>query len=156
MATLDSETVYIHSIYAPVHRADRPTFFNNLTTPPEPGSHIIGGDFNCVLNAQSDTTGNQTLAAHGSSELSNWITSLNTIDAWRAQHEDIVEFISPTGLSRIHMIFLSGCFTRNYTTMHMPRTIGSDHLCPSAKISSSDFSYKGGHWQLPTWLARKA
>ena len=156
MATLNNETIYIHSIYAPVHRADRPMFFNNLTIPPDPGSHIIGGDFNCVLNAQTDTSGDQTLATVGSTELTNWISSLNAVDAWRTQHEDIVEFTSPSGLSRIDMIFLSGCFTSNFTTTHMPRTIGSDHLCPSATISSSDISYKGGHWQLPTWLARKA
>ena len=41
-ATLQSHMIYIHSIYAPVRRGERPGFFNNLTTPPSPEKHIIG------------------------------------------------------------------------------------------------------------------
>ena len=155
-ATLLDETIFIHSVYAPVHRSERPSLFTNITTPPEQGSHIVGGDFNCIMDAQTDTRGDHLIATSGSVELATWITSLNAIDAWRTQHEDSFEFTSPTGSSRIDMIFLSGCFTNKFTTTHLPRTIGSDHMCPSATVTSSDICKKGGHWQLPSWLAQKA
>ena len=155
-ATLTHQTVYVHSIYAPVHRSDRPTFFSNMTTPPTPGSHLIGGDFNCVIDAQLDTEGNQTLATCGTEELTAWISSIGAVDAWRTLHDDKKEYTSPSGLSRIDLLFISGCFAINYSSQHAPRTIGSDHLCPVLTTSSSEITYKGGHWQLPTWLAHKA
>ena len=155
-AVLNNEQVYIHSVYAPVHRADRPQFFSNLPIPPIPGSHIIAGDFNCIMDASLDTVGDCDIATHGSAELSNWLSSLDAVDAWRCQHDHQKEFTSPSGRSRIDMIFLSGSFTNKYSTEHIPRTIGSDHLCPSATVASSEISNKGGHWQLPTWLAGKA
>ena len=155
-ATLNDEVIYIHTVYAPVHRQDRPGFFNSLTIPTIPGSHIIGGDFNCVLDTQIDTIGDHNIASYGSAELITWVTSLNAIDAWRQQHGELKEFTSPSGKSRIDMIFLSGCFTNKFNAEHISRTIGSDHLCPTISTASSDISAKGGHWQLPTWLAKKA
>ena len=155
-AKLNQQTVFIHSIYAPVHRSDRPSFFTNITTPPSQGSHIIAGDFNCVVDPQLDTEGDHTLATCGSEELTGWIASLGAIDAWRTIHDNKKEYTSPSGLSRIDLIFISGCFADNYTSHHAPRTIGSDHLCPVLTTSSSENTYKGGHWQLPNWLARPA
>ena len=152
-ANLLGQTVYIVSIYAPVHRADRPTFFNNLPTLATSGSHIIGGDFNCVMDTQLDTAGDCNIASCGTAELSTWLATLGAIDAWRVQHDDRKEYTSPGGLSRIDMIFVSGCFSNNYTADHAPRTIGSDHLCPTISIQSSDIKLQGGHWQLPAWIA---
>ena len=155
-ASLNQHTVFIHSIYAPVHRSDRPSFFTNLTTPPTQGSHIIAGDFNCVLDPQLDTEGDQSLATCGTEELTSWISSIGAIDAWRTIQDNKKEYTSPSGLARIDLIFISGIFTDNYTSQHAPRTIGSDHLCPKLTTASSENSYKGGHWQLPDWLARTA
>ena len=155
-ATLGNEPIYIHTIYAPVHREDRPAFFNNLPTPPNPGSHIVGGDLNCVMDIQLDTTGDRNIAGAGTVELRNWLATLNAIDPWRNQHADMKEMTSPSGLSRIDMIFLSGQFTNNYSSHHAARTIGSDHLCPITSTTSSTITTKGGHWQLPTWLSKEA
>ena len=155
-AKLQDQIVYVHSIYAPVHRAERPAFFNNLTLPTEPGSHIIGGDFNCVMDAQLDTRGDSKLASHGTAELTSWLATIGAVDIWRAQNENRSEFTSPSGLSRIDMLFTSGCFLNNYETQHIPRTAGSDHMCPTATIQSSDVLMKGGHWQLPSWVVPRA
>ena len=155
-ATLNNEVISIHSIYAPVHRADRPSFFNSLPPPTHPSNHIIGGDFNCVLDPQLDTQGDHNIAAAGSTELAAWLTSYGAIDGWRQQHENTKEFTSPSGISRIDLICLSGCFKHNFEASHMPRTIGSDHLCPTITTTSSNIKNKGGHWQLPVWLARTA
>ena len=155
-AKLDGQPVLIHSIYAPVHRQDRPSFFNSLPTPPHGCNNIIGGDFNCVMDASCDTIGDHTLASQGSTELTTWLTSFGATDVWRQQHDDAKEFTSPAGQSRIDMIFLSGCFTANCRIEHLPRMIGSDHLCPSATLASSNITFKGGHWQLPLWLTRQA
>ena len=155
-AELDGELIHVHCVYAPVHRSERASFFNSLTTPPSGNSHIIGGDFNCILDATLDTTGDQLLATQGTTELTTWLTSMGATDAWRAQHEGVKEFTSPAGLSRIDMIFLSGCFASTYNSEHRPRTIGSDHLCPAVTVASSDITNKGGHWQLPHWLSRQA
>ena len=155
-ASMGGQKVFIQSIYAPARRAERPTFFENLTNPPGHGSHIIGGDFNCVLDATHDTIGDRTLASTGSAELITWISSINAIDAWRIRHEDKSEYTSPSGLSRIDMILLSGCFTNNFNAQHNPRTIGSDHMVPQVITQSCDITAAGGHWQLPTWLARNA
>ena len=155
-AKLDGEPILIHSIYAPVHRQLRPTFFNSLPTPPHGCSNIVGGDFNCIMDATLDTIGDHTIATQGTTELATWLASMGAIDIWRQQHEELKEFTSPLGQSRIDMIFLSGCFTTNCRIEHLPRMIGSDHLCPEATLSSSNITFKGGHWQLPHWLARQA
>ena len=155
-ASLMGQTAYIYSIYAPVHRSERPAFFNNLQVPTTPGNHIIGGDFNCVVDTQLDTTGDCNIASSGTAELLTWIATLGAIDAWRIQHDDRKEFTSPGGLSRIDMIFVSGCFSNHYSSHHAPRTIGSDHLCPTISIHSNVITPKGGHWQLPAWVAPHA
>ena len=155
-ATLRNHTIYLHSIYAPVHKAERPQFFTNLTTPTNPGSHLIGGDFNCVIDTLLDTTGNHELASAGSLELINWLSSINACDVWRTHNDDKKEFISPGGSAGIDMIFASGCFLNFTKSFHAPRTIGSDHLCPTITSSSCEILQKNGHWQLPTWLANTA
>ena len=155
-ARLNEKQVYIHSIYAPVNRTNRPEFFNNLTIPATTGSHLIGGDFNCVVDAQLDTIGDANIATSGTTELMGWIAALDATDAWRTRNSDRQEFTSPSGNSRIDMIFVTGCFADNYTAKHAPRTIGSDHMCPEATTSSAMISDKGGHWQMPIWIAHKA
>ena len=155
-ANLHNSQVYLHSIYAPVHRTNRPAFFNNLTIPATPGNHLIGGDFNCVMDNQLDTIGDAHIAAAGTTELMGWLTSIDAVDAWRTCNSERQEYTSPSGNSRIDMIFVSGCFAQNYKAQHSPRTIGSDHMCPEVTVSSSIITNKGGHWQLPIWIARKA
>ena len=156
-ATLGNDPIYIHSIYAPVRRAERPHFFSNLTTPTLPGSHIIGGDFNCVLDTHLDTRGDRDIAAAGALELATWLTLIDAVDAWRLRHDHTREYTSPSGNSRIDMIFISGCFTNNYTADLLPRTAGSDHLAPQVTSASSSIpTGKSGHWQLPVWLCKKA
>ena len=155
-ATLGNEPIYIHTIYAPVHREDRPAFFNNLPTPANHGSHIVGGDLNCVMDVQVDTTGDRNIAGAGTVELRNWLATLSAIDPWRNQHAEEKEMTSPSGLSRIYMIFLSGKFTNDYSTHHAARTIGSDHLCPVTTTTTSTITTEGSHWQLPTWLSKEA
>ena len=155
-ASLFGQTVYLQSIYAPARRAERPEFFNRITNPSTPGSHIIGGDFNCVPDANLDTTGDATLATTGTPEFLSWMATLDAIDAWRTRHDSTKEFTSPGGGSRIDLILLSGCFKNNFTANHSPRIIGSDHLAPRVVTHSCDITAKGGHWQLPTWLAGKA
>ena len=54
------------------------------------------------------------------------------------------------------MIFASGCFTNHKRAIHAPRTIGSDHLCPSVVTSSCEITSKNGLWQLPVWMAQAA
>ena len=155
-ADLHEHTVFIQSIYAPAHRTDRPQFFTMLKTPPSTANHLIGGDFNCIMDPQLDTTGNCEIATTGTIELTNWITNLGAVDAWRVHNNDRMEFTSPAGTSRIDMIFTSGCFNNYRSASHSPRTIGSDHLCPSLISSSCEITQKKGHWQLPVWLARPA
>ena len=155
-ATLAGQRVYIQSIYAPARRADRPEFFNNLTIPTNPGSQIIGGDFNCLMNANLDTIGDRTLATTGTAELITWLTTLDAIDAWRVRHDNAKEYTSPSGNSRIDMVFISGLFTHHFNARHAPRTIGSDHMVPCVELKSCDINTGKGHWQLPTWLASKA
>ena len=155
-ATLSEEIVFIHTIYAPVRRSDRPQFFNDMAMSTLPGNHIVGGDFNCVMHPDLDTTGNHTIATSGTAELSAWMASISAIDVWRQQHCEQCEYTSPSGISRIDMIFASGCFVTNYSATHQPRTIGSDHLCPSLTSSASVIKHKKGHWQLPEWVAPAA
>ena len=155
-ARLQEHVVYIHTIYAPVLRTERPHFFNSLPITATSGSHLIGGDFNCTMDTQLDTVGDKTIAAYGSAELSAWLAALGANDVWRTQHDTQMEFTSPSGLSRIDMLFASGCFLNNYVTHHAPRTIGSDHLCPTATFTSSDIRSRGGHWQLPIWAVPTA
>ena len=155
-ATLGNEPIYIHTLYAPVHRDARPTFFNNLPTHHGQGSHLIGGDFNCVMDLQLDTTGDRNIAGAGTVELRNWLSTMNAIDPWRNQHGNKIEMTSPSGSSRIDMILLSGRFANNYTAHHAVRTIGSDHLCPVISTTSSSITTHGGHWQLPIWLSSEA
>ena len=155
-ATLFGHKVFLQSIYAPVRRTERPDFFNNLTSPIAQGSHVIGGDFNCIMDPFMDTRGDPNLASAGSSELTTWLASMEAIDPWRLRHEHKQEFTSPSGNSRIDMIFISGCFTNNFTARHAARTIGSDHLVPLLTTASCEVTTGGGHWQLPTWLPRQA
>ena len=155
-ATLYDQNIYIHSVYAPVRRLERPPFFSQLTIPTRPGSHIIAGDFNCVIDAQIDTRGDPHLAGAGSTELISWLATMGAVDAWRLCNDDSQEFTSPSGTSRIDMIFISGCFTNNYSAQHSPRIIGSDHLAPIVTTASSNMKAGGGHWQMPSWLARGA
>ena len=155
-ASLNNQLIYIHSIYAPVHRADRPSFFNQLTISSQTGSHLLGGDFNCVMDTELDTTGNHDIASAGSLELSGWLANFGAVDMWRLHNEDRKEFTSPSGSSRIDMIFASGCFTNHRSAFHARRTIGSDHLCPTLITSSCELLQSNGHWQLPTWLAKTA
>ena len=155
-ASLQNQQVFLHSIYAPVHRAERPLFFSELTTPTSSGSHLAAGDFNCVIDPLLDSTGNHEIATAGSIELTAWLTNLNLCDLWRIHNDDKKEFTSPNGSARIDMIFASGCFTNHTTTSHAPRTIGSDHLCPILTTSSCEIIQQKGHWQLPTWLAAAA
>ena len=96
-ASLNSRRVYLHSIYAPVHRADRPSFFNQLHVPPQPGSHLVGGDFNCVMDTQLDTSGNHDLASTGTIELTCWLSHIDAIDIWRIHNDDRKEYTSPGG-----------------------------------------------------------
>ena len=134
----------------------RPDFFNSLTNPTTPGSHIIGGDFNCVLDANMDTIGDPGLATTGTPELITWAASLDALDAWRIRNTDSREYTSPSGNSRIDIIFLSGCFTNHFNAKHSPRTIGSDHMAPLADLKSCNITTGKGHWQLPTWLSHQA
>ena len=155
-ASLNEQRVYLQSIYAPARRADRPDFFNNLTNPTTPGSHIIGGDFNCVIDANIDTISDPVLVTTGTPEMITWMDSLDVIDAWRTQNDNKTEFTSPSGNSRIDMVLLSGCFTNHFHAHHLPRLIGSDHMVPQIETKSCEISSGNGHWQLPTWLASKA
>ena len=155
-AKLRNSIVYIHSIYAPVHRNDRPQFFNNLASPSPNGNHIIGGDFNCIMDAELDTIGDTQLASVGTMELTNWITTFGAVDAWRSFNNDAKEYTSPGGTARIDMTFVSGCFTNTPLARHAPRLIGSDHMCPEVTVASCNIDHKGGHWQLPIWLAPSA
>ena len=155
-AKLTNQNVYIQSIYAPVHRAIRPDFFNNLTNPTPPGSHIIGGDFNCVLDANTDTIGDPVIATTGTPELITWLASVDALDAWRIRNNEAREYTSPSGNSRIDIIFVSGCFTNHFNAKHSPRIIGSDHMAPTVEIRSCNIETGRGHWQLPTWLSHKA
>ena len=155
-AKLTNQNVYIQSIYAPVHRAMRPDFFNNLTNTSPPGSHIIGGDFNCVLDANTDTIGDPALATTGTPELITWLASLDALDAWRIRNNEAREYTSPSGNSRIDIIFVSGCFTNHFNAKHSPRIIGSDKMAPTVETKSCNIETGIGHWQLPTWLSPKA
>ena len=155
-AKLANQQVYIHSIYAPVHRSERPSFFANLTTPNPPGSHLVGGDFNCVIDTGLDSAGNHILATAGTIELTEWLANINAVDVWRVHNDDKIEYTSPGGTARIDMIFASGCFKNHTRASHAPRSIGSDHLCPSMTAASCEITEKNGHWQLPTWIARAA
>ena len=155
-AMLLNQPVYIHSIYAPVRRNERPPFFNRLMASAHPGDHLIGGDFNCIMNAELYTSGDPTIATSGTMELTGWMASLGATDVWRQCNGERKEYTSPAGTSRIDMIFASGRLANNLTAKHNPRTIGSDHLCPQITSSSSNLPTTGGHWQLPTWLARAA
>lgn len=151
-ASLAGRRTTFHSVYAPVERQGRAEFFNNLPIPSQPSDHLVGGDFNCVLDPTTDCRTPTTHVTTGSNALLAWSAVLEVTDIWRTQHPDDTTTTSPTNNARIDILLLSDRLPQNAQTDIRPCTAGSDHRCPTTTIGSTTQTMAKGHWQLPLWM----
>ena len=88
--TLGDHTLNIINIYAPNTDQERRVFFSNLDDfISEEYDNIIGGDFNCILNARLDKYGGNTEFRNlAGSTLQGICTKYNLLDVWRNRHKD--------------------------------------------------------------------
>ena len=88
--TLGDHTLNIINIYAPNTDQERRVFFSNLDDfISEEYDNIIGGDFNCILNARLGKYGGNTEFRNlAGSTLQGICTKYNLLDVWRNRHKD--------------------------------------------------------------------
>lgn len=122
--------VTLINVYAPsgtLNRGARENFFNatlpyyyyNATE-----TVVIGGDFNCVVNAK-DATGSNS----HSPMLRRFMNASNVSDTWELLHRDQVEFsfIRPGSASRIDRILITQNMQNWLRTAYFAATAFSDH-----------------------------
>ena len=88
---LDGRTLNIINIYAPQTDSERRTFFSCLDRfISEEFDNIIGGDYNCIVNARLDKFGGNPNARNSAATtLNGMCTRYNLSDVWRKRHKDI-------------------------------------------------------------------
>ena len=87
---LEERTLNILNIYAPNTDNERRVFFSNLDDfISEEYDNVIGGDFNCILNARLDKYGGNTEFRNSAgSTLQGICTKYDLLDIWRNRHKD--------------------------------------------------------------------
>ena len=88
---LDGRTLNIINIYAPQTDSERRTFFSCLDGfISEEFDNIIGGDYNCIVNARLDKFGGNPNARNSAATtLNGMCMRYNLSDVWRKRHKDI-------------------------------------------------------------------
>lgn len=110
-ATWGPLSISLVNVYAPATPADRPLFYRDTLPPclPSPDTPLVlGGDFNCVLDDNSDsfypsgsppTYRSRTV---GAGQLSDIVTARNLLDVWRTAHTSTFGAHAATHFSAAH------------------------------------------------------
>jgi exonuclease III len=158
--TLDLEecTLNIVNIYAPNTDNERRIFFSNLDGfISEEYDNIIGGDFNCILNARLDKYGGNTEFRNSAgSTLQGICTKYHLLDIWRNRHKDKRCF-TWTGRhgtngsivrTRIDKFLTSNSLNQFVTDTSIKPFPHSDHDCVYLSFNFDQVNRGPGYWHF--------
>jgi exonuclease III len=155
--TLGPTTLVLHNIYAPASSSERAAFFNALprSFPPHV-VHVVGGDFNCILNKDLDSLHPTTAVMAGSFELQSWLHSLSLVDLYRHKNPLGRTFTSPKLINRLDYIFCSTTLARldHWHASHLPHIPNADHVACQVTTKRTNGRHGSGSWKAPPWLLR--
>ena len=153
------------SVYAPVERQDRCTFFTSIVQPALPHDRqlLMGGDFNCVADASLDqcragaATTNvvpRTVGYAGGLDVVE--AAFDLVDIWRHQHGVEVMFTHVASnahgqsAARLDRWLLSSAFVDWHSTSGVALGLPGDHLGVTVSLSTPDAVCRGpGPWSFP-------
>lgn len=143
-----NDIIRVVSVHAPNQPAERKVFFSNLrqyvnTSAPT----ILGGDFNCVLQAKDSSRGVQQDSGIG--ELKKLVKDFDL--------RDVTEFVDTPDLAythwqgechaRLDRIYMSSCYAESTTGYYVSPVAFSDHAMAAAGIGKQ----KRGQKRPSSW-----
>ena len=155
--TYNDQKILLHNLYVPANNNEKIEFLkeiNNIQFP-EHFSHIIGGDFNTIINPNLDQLHHNQNILQGTELLNEFTTKLNVIDTWRTHKGIKKEFTSPKRINRIDYIFISKNIitNSNFEANHQQVThYTTDHLLVNCTLTQYKINKKAGHWCCPKWI----
>ena len=163
--TIDDETLQLINVYAPNNDTARKTLFTSLESFFSSHNIILGGDFNCVMNAQLDKRGGDPLPRpYATAKLKQILTRYNLTDVWRFQHPTMQAFTwsgkHPTTnapiLTRIDKFYISYDLTKNTTKSDIKPFPHSDHDLILLTLDLSQIKRGPGYWHFNNTLLQNA
>ena len=153
----NDQKILLHNIYVPVNIKEKIEFLTiiNQINYPTNYSHIVGGDFNTIINPTLDQLHPNHNILHGTELLHSFINNINLIDTWRTHNGNKKEFTSPKRINRIDYIFVSKDIITNSNfeaTHHQVTHYTTDHLLVNCTITQYKITKKAGHWCCPKWI----
>lgn len=130
---LGGNLVRIINVYGPTKKEDSLNFYREELPYFFVGAYnfIIGGDFNCVTDAQSDTTAGKHMNSHGGKEWGRLTNEFQLLDLWLKSGNGDKGFtrITSKGGSRIDRFYATEGLARQIQEACLVETIGlSDHM----------------------------
>ena len=147
----DTVKLSIKCIYSPNDGESRKRFFESLVfSNNENCYNLVCGDFNCVLNKNSDRHPIRTSDDIGTSQVKSVMNSHNLCDAWRILNPDTrrYTFQRNNSKSRIdYMLVNNGLLSKmsNVNIVHFPF---SDHDLLTSKIKLNEIERGPGVWVM--------
>jgi exonuclease III len=156
--TIEGFKFRIISVYVPTEESERRVFLNELypfLTCQLP--IIMGGDFNCIMNAKLDKIGgNPSRGLVGSKEIISFCSSFSVVDVFRINHPHLVATTwhqrGNGGVScRIDRFYVSKTISNLYKSQYTYPFGASDHDLVVLSISNNFKNETGpGYWKLNT------
>ena len=157
--TINNHKVLLANVYAP--NDDDPQFisaFVKEVTKFTPEYHIIGGDFNLVLDPTIDRQG-QTSSTHKHTlqRLQDFMNAHELIDIWRETHLDKLEFTwyrmkpKPT-FARLDFFLISDHLKQFVDHCTIRTGQKTDHAVVKLKLNFATTPRGPGYWKLNTSL----
>ena len=153
-----SQKLNLVNLYGP--NDDNPSFFRHLflTLAELPGSYIVGGDWNCVLQPEKDrSTGIDASHKQTRKEIFNFIKEFNLIDIWRKTHPHKSTFSCYSStcqtFSRIDFFLVSANLTSIISDSWYDSIVISDHAPVSFNLNAPKAFLRPTRWRLQSfWL----
>lgn len=149
--------VYIHNVYAPVHKQEKQAFFSDLATEgfEDDATHLVLGDLNTPLDPTLDCSMLDLRYDSSRSCCLDWLARLGVVDAWRIHHDTARVFTGPMPRkNRLDYILVSDIFCSSFygdAKYFLPSHAG-DHLAHSVTFKSGSQLHGRGYWKFPHYL----
>ena len=150
---INEKHIQILNIYAPNNPSDRKRYINHLSQfLDEEYSHIIAGDFNCVLNGMLDRRPSCSHRDQGNSELVEMMLNFNLVDIFRHrfQTKQTFTFTRGNSKSRIDFFLISCLLDSNIDSTLITHFPFSDHDAIHINIDIMQSKRGPGVWKMNT------
>lgn len=159
---LEENNAYtISNVYTPNDPIGRKSYFVKLSKMFDSlsaSNHIIGGDYNCVMNINLDrqfaNTNTSTHVTHdeGSRELSHFLSKHNLEDIWRRRNPSVklFSFARNNSKSRIDLFLTSNAIDNEIENCNITKFPFSDHCAITLQLITNNITRGPGTWKLNT------